>query len=291
MNKQSVFRTGFVFLALCCTSSASAATWCTTYACFTSRTVPLSSGCVFRCETNSAATIPLGDEELQRACTVAETQQPYCPIPTTNGSTSTTSGTAATAGTTNTTTNTESLLNGLTQQTAAQTEQAYQNAYTQFLADLNASETATTSTSNIQTNTIGEVPWRQLFRTNTTRPSTAQVTSGGQVAAPATKPACADVFTKNFRLGMSHDEVKIVQRFLNAQTDTVVALSGEQSKGKETVSFNALTVAAVKKFQQKYSGEILAPVNEPQPTGFWGPFTRKKANELVCLGSVKLESQ
>ena len=291
MNKQSVFRTGFVFLALCCTSSASAATWCTTYACFTSRTVPLSSGCVFRCETNSAATIPLGDEELERACAITETQQPYCPTKPSTTNTTSTSGTTAAGTTTNVLTNTETVLSSLTQQTAAQTEQAYQNAYTQFLADLNASETATTTTSNIQSNTIGEVPWRQLFRTNTTRSSTAQVTSGGQVAASTTKPVCADTFTKNFRVGMSHDEVKIVQRFLNAQTDTVVALSGEQSKGKETVSFNALTVAAVKKFQQKYSGEILAPVSEPQPTGFWGPFTRKKANELVCLGSVKIESQ
>jgi hypothetical protein len=271
-------------------SSADAATWCTTYTCFVSRTVALSSGCIFRCESTLAATIPLGDEEISRACAITETQQPYCPTRTESTSTSTSSGTT-TSTQTNVLTNTETVLNTLTQQTAAQTEQAYQNAYTQFLADLNASETATTSTSNIQTNTIGEVPWRQLFRASTTRASTAQVTSSGQTAAVSTKPACTDVFTRNFRLGMSHEEVKLVQRFLNAQTDTVIIASGEQSKGKETTAFNALTVAAVKKFQQKYAGDILAPVNEPQPTGFWGPFTRKKANELVCLGTVKIESQ
>ena len=281
----------FPITFLCTITLAHAATWCTTYACFVSRTVALTSGCVFRCESVPAATIPLGDEELQRACTIAETQQPYCPTPTTNGSTSTTSGTAATAGTTNTTTNTESLLNGLTQQTAAQTEQAYQNAYQQFLADLNNAQTTTVSSSSIQTSTISEVPWRQIFRTGTTVSNTTQVTASGQNVTPTTKPACIDVFTRNFRLGMSHEEVKMIQRFLNAQTDTLLSSSGEQSKGKETASFNALTVASVKKFQQKYAADILVPVNEPQPTGFWGPFTRRKANELLCLGVVKLQSQ
>ncbi len=283
--KYSLFPIAF----LACVTFAQAATWCTTYACFVSRTTALSSGCIFRCEAVPAATIPLGDEELQRACTITEVQQPYCPISLTN-TTTTTTASGSTATTSSTTAATEALLNSLTQQTAAQTERAYQNAYEQFLADLNSTQTSIVTTSNIQTSTISEVPWRDMFRVGTTtQNTTTQLRT--DTTASATKPVCADTFSRNFRLGMSHEEVKLIQRFLNAQTDTIVAASGEQSKGKETTSFNARTVSAVKKFQQKYAADVLAPVNEPQPTGFWGPFTRRKANELVCAGTVKIESQ
>jgi hypothetical protein len=275
---------------VCYTGIAHAISWCTTPTCYVSRSSVLPVSCVYNCETVLAATIPLGDEELKATCAIAETEQPYCPRRSGDPAASTTTSTTTT-GTNQLAAGTSDAVNELLRQSAAQTEQAYQTSYQQFIADLSAGEVTTTTTSNIQANTISEVPWRQLFSTGTTRAATAQVTSSGTTRLQNTKPACTDTFTRNFRLGMSHEEVKSVQRFLNAQTDTIIVASGEQSKGKETIVFNALTRDAVKKFQQKYAGEILQPVNEPAPTGFWGPFTRKKANELLCSGSVKLESQ
>jgi peptidoglycan hydrolase-like protein with peptidoglycan-binding domain len=52
-------------------------------------------------------------------------------------------------------------------------------------------------------------------------------------------------------------------------------------EGLVTGFFGPLTLRAVKKFQEKYSGDILAPLNLSAATGFVGSSTLKKLNELM----------
>lgn len=266
-----------------CTHTAYAATWCTRPECFSSKSTPIAPSCVVKCDSKPDGLIPLGEDELKLTCAIAETEYPFCPSTTTTTTTTTTTSTSSTSSTSS-----EALVE-LTKQTQAQTEKAYLNAYEQFLSDLNTSVTTTTTQSNIQSNTISEISWRDLFRTGV-RSSGTQVTTTTTPQNTATKnTVCADTFTRNFRLGAVHEEVKLVQKFLNASADTTIAATGAQSKGKETTAYNTLTRDAVNKFQQKYANDVLGAVSETKPTGFWGPFTRKKANELVCSGAIKLE--
>ena len=55
------------------------------------------------------------------------------------------------------------------------------------------------------------------------------------------------------------------------------------SEGLVTGYFGPLTLAAVKRFQQKYWQEILSPwgLTKDQPTGFVGKSTRAKINQLL----------
>ena len=87
-------------------------------------------------------------------------------------------------------------------------------------------------------------------------------------------------FVGSFDRGDSDPEVLEIQRFLNKDPDTKVASTGVGSAGSETEFFGALTDAAVRAFQRKYASEVLNPLGLYQPTGFWGPSSRAKANTL-----------
>ncbi len=71
------------------------------------------------------------------------------------------------------------------------------------------------------------------------------------------------------------EEVKALQIFLKAQGEEIYPA------GLVTGNFLALTQQAVKHFQEKYAEEILQPVGLAQGTGFFGPRTQKKVNELL----------
>ena len=71
------------------------------------------------------------------------------------------------------------------------------------------------------------------------------------------------------------EEVRALQVFLRAQGEEIY------SAGLVTGNFLALTQEAVKRFQEKYSGEILQPLGLAQGTGIFGPRTREKANALL----------
>mgnify|MGYP001773223576 CR=1 FL=1 len=108
---------------------------------------------------------------------------------------------------------------------------------------------------------------------------TQATTSETAPPLPPAKPkiSCQSL-TQNLRYGMSGDQVKCLQEFLKLQGSEIYP------EGLVTGYFGPLTFAAVKRFQQKYWQEILAPwgLTKDQPTGFVGPTTRAKINKLLA---------
>lgn len=105
--------------------------------------------------------------------------------------------------------------------------------------------------------------------------------------------AAVFTFTRDLRLGDRGDDVRELQRLLNEDPQTVVAVAGVGSRGEETLYFGFLTRAAVVRFQEKYRAEILEPFGLKFGTGFVGSLTRKKLNSItpgVSLGDGVLET-
>lgn len=92
-----------------------------------------------------------------------------------------------------------------------------------------------------------------------------------QIVPNAPKPVFT--FTHTLKFGDRNDEVKKMQELLISE--------GLLPVGLNTGLFAGRSLAAVKAFQTKYTSEILAPNGLMWPTGFWGPASIKKANQLV----------
>jgi len=94
--------------------------------------------------------------------------------------------------------------------------------------------------------------------------------------------------------GVRYPEVNFLQVILNSDPDTRLTQEGAGSSGEETDYFGSLTKAAVKRFQEKYAPEILAPLGLKEGTGYVGPTTRAKLNQILlstavpCVGSSVL---
>ncbi len=114
-------------------------------------------------------------------------------------------------------------------------------------------------------------PSTTVTETSTTNTNTTVVTPGLEI------PKAVYKFYVNLKKGMNHPDVKELQKYLNAN-GIVIAATGAGSPGNETTYFGNATLAAVKRFQEKYRAEILTPLNLTQPTGMVGEFTRKKIN-------------
>jgi len=82
--------------------------------------------------------------------------------------------------------------------------------------------------------------------------------------------------TKNLYFGILNDlQVRCLQEFLRLQGEEIYP------EGLVTGNFLTLTKQAVIRFQEKYKEEILEPLGLHHGTGFVGPMTRKKINQLL----------
>lgn len=98
-----------------------------------------------------------------------------------------------------------------------------------------------------------------------------------QVLLSAEKEAvqpCQSI-NKNLWYGMKDDMVYCLQEFLKSQGPEIYP------EGLVTGLFGSLTQAAVIRFQEKYASEILVPLGINNGTGYVGPATRNKINELL----------
>ncbi|MBP6881617.1 MAG: hypothetical protein KBC35_03250 [Candidatus Pacebacteria bacterium] len=101
---------------------------------------------------------------------------------------------------------------------------------------------------------------------------------------------CPYTWTRDLNVGATGADVKMLQQFLNADADTRVAAEGAGSVGMETETYGPMTAAAVSKLQVKYRADILSPANLVNPTGYFGPSTRAKANGL-CVAPAAGEEE
>jgi hypothetical protein len=80
---------------------------------------------------------------------------------------------------------------------------------------------------------------------------------------------------------MVGDDVKELQIFLNTH-GFILAASGPGSPGDETTLFGALTKAALIRFQEANSEEILAPLSLSRGTGNFFSSTRSAVHALLA---------
>lgn len=87
---------------------------------------------------------------------------------------------------------------------------------------------------------------------------------------------CAEggVFLRTLNIGMSGEDVRELQKFLNTDSETRVSSSGAGSLGNETNYFGLATHRALIAFQEKHRTEILSPLGLTQGTGVFGLKTR-----------------
>lgn len=83
-------------------------------------------------------------------------------------------------------------------------------------------------------------------------------------------------FDQNLYFGAKSDSrVECLQEFLKSQGSDIYP------EGLVTGNFLSLTKAAVIRFQEKYTADILAPLGLEKGTGFFGPLTRQFVNKLI----------
>lgn len=85
------------------------------------------------------------------------------------------------------------------------------------------------------------------------------------------------IFSRNLYLGLSGNDVKQLQIYLN-NNGFIVSEFGSGSLGNETEFFGKSTKKALIKFQEAYSKEILNPVGAKIGTGYFGLSTRNFIN-------------
>lgn len=95
---------------------------------------------------------------------------------------------------------------------------------------------------------------------------------------------CPYTWTRDLSQGSEGADVMKLQQFLNENPDTRVAVSGAGSAGSETMYYGPATAAAVSKMQVMYRADVLTPAGLVNPTGYFGPSTRAKANSL-CVAA------
>ncbi len=112
---------------------------------------------------------------------------------------------------------------------------------------------------------------------------------GGGSEAMSSSDVCPFTWTRDLSSGSTGADVMALQKFLNSDPDTRVAAAGSVgSAGMETDYYGPATAAAVSKMQVKYRAEVLSPAGLVNPTGYFGPSSRAKANS-VCVAAPEME--
>jgi len=114
------------------------------------------------------------------------------------------------------------------------------------------------------------------------------VALGVLVFAPSLSIAAQNTVVPShvLRLGDRGEDVRSLQKFLNAFADTEVAKDGIGSAGYESDYFGAKTLDAVKRFQNKHAADILSPLGLSTATGIVGRATLQKMQKLSTERSV-----
>lgn len=109
------------------------------------------------------------------------------------------------------------------------------------------------------------------FEFNTQKPYFTEAWCIGDIPAEKLEELKRYDFKNDLKLGMTHPDVKLMQKFLN-ENGYPVSFSGAGSKGKETEYFGTLTQAALIKFQ------ISKSINPH--IGYFGKITRGIVNAI-----------
>ncbi|MDO8523720.1 MAG: hypothetical protein Q7R74_00655 [bacterium] len=148
-------------------------------------------------------------------------------------------------------------------------------------ATINVAEAATLTESQIQS----IISLLQNFGADAATIANVSASLHGTPTTPTTPAGvCPFTWTRSLTTGATGADVLALQKFLNADSSTQVAVSGAGSPGNETSFFGPATGAAVTKFQLKYTAQILTPLGLTNGTAFFGASSRAKANELCAAG-------
>ena len=101
---------------------------------------------------------------------------------------------------------------------------------------------------------------------------------GAIASAAATQTTLSSYrFGRTLKIGTTSEDVRMLQKYLNANNFTVAA-DGPGSNGHETTLFGRATVLALKRFQNAHADEILKLGNLSSGTGVFGDLTRAYVN-------------
>ena len=96
-----------------------------------------------------------------------------------------------------------------------------------------------------------------------------------QIVSILKKKFALSNFAQNLHMGMKGTQVRLLQNFLKSQGSNIYP------EGLVTGFFGDLTKQAVIRFQEKYAKDILFPLGLRKGTGYVGPSTRRKINEIL----------
>ena len=114
-----------------------------------------------------------------------------------------------------------------------------------------------------------------------------QAQTGGTTGGGSASDVCPYTWTRDLTMGSEGADVMKLQQFLNDTPDLRVAPAGSPgSAGMETMYYGPATAAAVSKMQVMFRAEVLTPNGLVNPTGYFGPSSRAKANGLCIADAV-----